>query len=282
MKFSKIVLQVISFVTIITFTGLSYSEDVEVTDASERDKLNMQASSLKAEFENGPFNKGGGWKLAKKKKGITVYTRDVDCTPMGQFLGEMEVKADFQRIVMFFNDDQYYPEWMYLMDVCKVIKKLSETEYFVYTENQPIWPCKIRDTYTLKWWEQDPKTGVATARFIGIPDFGPRRKGFVRVKLLMGQYTITPKSDGYVHVKYEALTDPDLSSWVPDWAVKFTLKWTSYLTLVKIQKMLPLDRYEGKTLSWLKAPNSNIEEKKNVSQAAGNTVSNGQDSLGGN
>jgi hypothetical protein len=272
MDFSKIVLQVISLVAVITFTDFSYAETVEVTDASELDKLNRLASSLKAEFENGPFNKKGGWKLAKKKKGVTVYTRDVDYAPMGQFRGEMEVKVDMQRLAMFFNDDQYYPEWMYLMDVSRVIKQLSETEYFVYTENQPIWPCKIRDTYTFKWWEQDPKTDVVTARFIGVPDFGPKKKGFVRVKLLMGKYTITPKSDGYVHLKYEALTDPDLSSWVPDWAVKFTLKWTSYLTLVKVKKMLPLERYKGKTLSWLKVPESNIVDKKSIPQTTRNTV----------
>jgi hypothetical protein len=72
--------------------------------------------------------------------------------------------------------------------------------------------------------------------------------------MLMGQYTITPKENGYIHIKYEACVDPDLSNWVPEWAVKWTLKWTSYLTLSKIRKMLPLDRYEGQTLNWLQVP----------------------------
>jgi hypothetical protein len=245
---------VISLIIIIAVTRLAYTQASEVKDDYDQEELTRLAKSLKAEFEQGPIGGTKGWKLVKDKKGIKIYIRPVNVTPIGSFMGEMEIKADLQRLVLFLNDDNYYPDWMYLVEKSVVLNKLNEREFFVYTENQPIWPCKVRDAYTFKWWGQDTETLVVTAKFIGAPDFGPRIKGFVRVLMLMGQYTITPKENGYIHIKYEACVDPDLSNWVPEWAVKWTLKWTSYLTLSKIRKMLPLDKYEGRTLGWLKVP----------------------------
>ncbi len=231
-------------------TATFYSDAIAVEGLDDLGKI---ARQLKADFKKGPIGDSKGWDLKNNKKGVKVYTRKVDITPVKSFRGEVEIKCDFDALVGLLTYDDDYPNWMYLVEKSKIIKKLNETDMIVYTVNQPIWPCKTRDAVTFKWWSQDPETLVVRARFIGLPDFIPEKKGLIRVPLLMGQYVLTPKDNGDVHIVYEALTDP-VVKFVPKWAIGWTVKWCAIITLSKIRDMANLKEYKEKCPAWIKVP----------------------------
>ncbi len=241
-------LKTIFLIAILTITGFSYAgTPLGYTDLTTTPS---QEETLKAQVEYGPIGQLEGWDLVTNKNGIKIYLRRVEITHINSCKGVMEVEENFSRLVQLFFEDENYTEWMYMVDESRVLKRVSETELYVYTHNKIPWPASNRDAITFKWWYQDPETLVTTAKYISVPDYIPEKEGAIRVALLQGKWTFTPRRNGNTIIEYEQLIEP--GGWIPLSIANGVAKYQPYFLLKRIKKMLPLKSYEGKSLRWLK------------------------------
>jgi hypothetical protein len=67
--------------------------------------------------------------------------------------------------------------------------------------------------------------------------------------LILTYFRLTPRGDGRVEFVWEAIIDP--AGWIPPWFVNLTLVRAPYDTFRRIQDLMPLEKYQGKTIPWL-------------------------------
>ncbi len=242
-------LKTIFLIVILAIAGLSYADTpLGYTDITAPPS---HEDTLKAQFEYGPVGQSEGWDLVTNKNGIKIYIRRVELTHINSCKGVMEVEEDFSQVVQLFADDENYPEWIDYVDESRVLKRVNETEAYVYTHNDLPWPASSRDAITFKWWHQDPKTLVTTAKYISVPDYIPEKESTIRLALLQGKWTFTPRRNGNTIIEYEQVVDP--AGWIPLFIANRGAKYQPYFFLKKVKNMMPLKMHKGKSPSWLRA-----------------------------
>ncbi len=248
----KTLLSIVMVVLLISFSSLVQAEERLICD--------MPRSDL-----------GGdeGWKLAKDKKGIKVYLRKTSLSPVRIFRGVAEFDVEFDRLVSLVWDGSRYTDWILLCDGTELLEEVSDTEQYLYTVNKPIWPVKKRDNVYHRKIFQDPETLAVTLQMCGVDGYLPEKKGYVRIPLLVGYAKVTPLSNGKVELIYEVLVD--VGGWIPKWVIDYYQANIAYITLRRIQKMIPLEQYKDERYGFLKYPN---EIKPQVAEKPDNTVKN--------
>jgi hypothetical protein len=215
----------------------------------ETSALGDREESLMEAFDRSPMGGEEGWKLKKNEGGIKVYVRKTDVSPIKAFRGVMVLRVDMATLVAFLMDDESAPEWAPLCEESKVVDKANETAYYVHQVTRLPRPLKARDSVVFKYWCQDPETGVVSAKVIAVPDYIPKRKGFVRMPLILTYFRLIPRDDDTVEFVWEAIIDP--AGWIPPWFVNLTLVRAPYDTFRRIQDLMPLEKYQDKSIPWL-------------------------------
>jgi len=211
--------------------------------------LGEREESLMEAFDRSPMGGEEGWKLKKDEAGIKVYVRKTDVSPIKAFRGVMVLRVDMPTMVAFLMDDENAPEWAPLCEESKVVDKANEMAYYVHQVTRLPRPLKARDSIVFKYWCQDPETGLVSAKVIAVPDHIPKKKGFVRMPLILTYFRLTPRGNDSVEFVWEAIVDP--AGWIPPWFVNLTLVRAPYDTFRRIQDLMPLEKYEGKRIPWL-------------------------------
>ena len=217
--------------------------------AFETSALGDREESLMEAFDRSPMGGEQGWKLKKDEAGIKVYVRKTDASPIKAFRGVMVLHVDMPTLVAFLMDDESAPEWAPLCEESKVVDKANETAYYVHQVTRLPKPLKARDSVVFKYWCQDSETGAVSAKVIAVPDYIPKRKGFVRMPLILTYFRLIPKGNDKVEFVWEAIIDP--AGWIPPWFVNLTLVRAPYDTFRRIQDLMPLEKYQSKSIPWL-------------------------------
>lgn len=195
-----------------------------------------------------------GWKLVQGKDDINVYLRKTPISPIKVFKGVMELDIEFSRLVALIWDGEGYTNWLMLCSEAELLEVVSDTEAYLYTMNQPMWPVKKRDNICHRTIYQDPETLAVTVETCLAEDYIPEKKGRVRVPLLMGYGKVTPLENGKVELIYEVLCD--VGGWIPAWIINYYAVNTPYTTFQNLKKMLPLDKYKDVRYSFITYPNN--------------------------
>ncbi len=183
-----------------------------------------------------------GWKLIKDKKGIKVYTRSLDISPIDSFRGVTELKADMETVIGLFMDLDTYASLIYLCSSLDIVKKVDETSYYIYSTNKVMWPVKTRDASAFAKWFYEPETGVVWYKLKTKPDYVPRNKKLIRVEIMTGYFKFTPKPNGKIGVVFESIVE--VGGWVPAWIVNFYQAEIPCITLRRLQKKAKMDKYK--------------------------------------
>ncbi len=223
-------IRTIILLMIVSIAGLSQAEDVSKTiDWTLWEKV------FAAKEKN--------WKLIKDKKGIKVWSRSVDISPIKSFKGVTEFETSVSALTALMFDTEYLTSWMELTDFAEVIKLVGKTEMYRYTINKPPWPVNPRDACSVLKGYYYPETGAVFMRVQQTPDLLPRNKKYIRIPIIMGYYKIVPKLNGKVEFTFEAIVE--MGGWLPKWIINFWLAEVPHGTFRSIQGAMPLDRYKN-------------------------------------
>ncbi|QQS30140.1 MAG: START domain-containing protein [Sphingobacteriales bacterium] len=182
----------------------------------------------------GATNKSS-WQLAKEKDAIKVFTRPSSLGNLKDSKGVVQVKASVDDVVELLRKFDGYTKWMYKCSESKLLKQVSETEYYVYTVTDAPWPVSDRDLIS-KVIAEKKADGTVSFKLTGVKDFIPEKSDKVRVPRFSGLWQASPKPNGMVEIIYQLESDPGGS--LPDWLANSTATDIPYYTLLEMKKLL--------------------------------------------
>jgi hypothetical protein len=157
------------------------------------------------------------WKLNTENEGIKIYTCFLPDSKIKAIKVECDLNATPSQLVALLMDVKTSPDWVYHVKSCELIKKVSASELYYYSEVKLPWPAANRDFVVHLTVTRNLDTKVITIDGPVVPGFVPIKKGIVRIDHSIGKWTITPSRTNQLKVEYTILVDPGGS--LPSWLV---------------------------------------------------------------
>ena len=157
------------------------------------------------------------WKLSTATDGMKVYTSIVANSKIKAVKVECDLNTNLTQLVTVLLDVKTCPEWVYSAVSCALVKQVSPSELYYYSEVNLPWPAQNRDFVAHLTVTQNPETKVVTVDGPAVPGFVPEKKGIVRIEHSTGKWVISPLDDKHTHVVYTLQVDPGGA--IPSWLV---------------------------------------------------------------
>ncbi len=197
------------------------------------------------------------WKqvLIDKKENIKVYYRHTDDGHI-EFKGITYIKSSLNSFIAVFRDVETIPKWVDRTEKVELLKTVSDRDYYVYTVTSAPFPLKDRDGIVRTVTSQDPLTLSVTVSGTSFPDYLPKKKKYVRIKIIESSWKLTPKKNGMVETVFRGYADPGgkIPSWLFRTLSKKILKKSPHKTLKQLKKIIKLEKYQKKTYPFIREP----------------------------
>jgi hypothetical protein len=156
------------------------------------------------------------WKLKTEKDGIKIYTSAVPDSKIKAIKVVASFNATTTQLVALIMDVNSAADWMYHTKSSVVVKQVSPSELYYYSEVNLPWPTANRDFVAHLTVSQNPDTKVVTIDGPAVMGLVPVKDGVVRVNDSKGKWVITPVGADEINVVYTIHVDPggSLASWL--------------------------------------------------------------------
>ena len=156
------------------------------------------------------------WLLSEDKNGIKIYTAIVPDSKIKAVKVICEFKATPSALIACLLDVNNSKEWVYHTKLSRLVKQVSPSELYYYSEVTLPWPVQNRDFVAHLKVTQNPATKVVTMDGPAVPGVVPVKKGIIRIEDSKGKWTITPIANNEIRVEYMLHVDPGgtLPAWV--------------------------------------------------------------------
>ncbi len=177
----------------------------------------------------------GDWNLEKDKEGVKVYTRKSATSSLKDSKATVTIKTNVDAVLDLLRDFDNYPKWMYKCSEGRLLKGVSDREFYVYSVIDSPWPVSDRDLATHVTATQEAD-GTTILKMDGVASYTDKVKDRVRVPEFDGFWKVAPNGDGTVTVTYQFHSDPGGS--IPDWMANSTSVDIPYHTLLNMKNKL--------------------------------------------
>jgi START domain len=162
-----------------------------------------------------PASDKNDWTLKREKDGIDIYSRPSNCSKVNDIRVDMDLTGTVEQLAAILRDIDGYSGWVYSTRTATMIKKVSENEVIYYAEVGTPWPAANRDYYADLKITLNPANHSMNVVSVGMKDYQPEKKDFVRVPMSRGSWTVTTQSARKIHLQYILQIDPGGS--IPAW-----------------------------------------------------------------
>jgi len=189
------------------------------------------------------------WKLKTEDGGIKVYTRAVANSNFKAVKVNCQVAATASQFVAVIMDIKNSVNWAYHTKSATVLKQVSPSELYYYSEVQVPWPVHNRDFICHIMVKQNPQTKVITVDAPCLGDYIPEKDAIVRVKQSVGKWVITPVSKDTLNIEYTLALDPGGD--VPAWLINLFAAEGPMQTFKKLKIQLQNPAYQHVELPYI-------------------------------
>jgi hypothetical protein len=189
------------------------------------------------------------WKLSTDKEGIKIYTSIVPDSKIKAVKVECDLNATPSQLVAVVMDINTATDWVYHVKSAKLVKQVSATELYYYSEVSLPWPVANRDFVAHLIVSQNPDTKVVTIDGPAVPGYVPVKKGIVRIDHSFGKWIITPLGADQVHVEYSIHVDPGGA--LPAWLVNIFATDAPLKIFENLKVQLQKPVYKNTTLAFV-------------------------------
>ncbi|PUZ20988.1 lipid-binding protein [Chitinophaga costaii] len=190
------------------------------------------------------------WKLNTDKGGIKIYTSLLSDSKVKAVKVSCNVQSTLSQFITLLLDVKSAPEWVYHTKSAVLVKQVSPSELYYYSEVNLPWPIQNRDFVAHLTVTQHPVTKVVTVDGPAVGGMVPVKTGIVRIENSMGKWVITPLVNGYLSVIYTLHVDPGGS--LPAWLVNMFATEGPYKIFENLQQQLLKPAYKGVKLAYIK------------------------------
>jgi hypothetical protein len=197
-----------------------------------------------------PFVKAqNGWTLKSNTDGIKVYTSPVVNSKIRALRIECSYESTITQIVAAVIDLKARPEWIYHTKSVSLVKQISPSELFYYSEISLPWPAQNRDFIAHLITRQDPITKLVTIDGPIAPGMVPVKDGIVRITNSVSKWTIIPLNKNEVRVDYTIQLDP--GGVIPSWLVNMFASEGPTQSFKKLRVLLKKPVYRNAVLPFI-------------------------------
>ena len=190
-----------------------------------------------------------GWKLKTNKDSIAIFTRTFPDSKFKAIKVEVELDATLSQLVAVILDVNTGGEWVYSTKSSVLLKQVSPSELYYYSEVNVPWPAANRDFIAQLKAVQDSHSRVVTIYGPTFPDYLPVKKDIVRVRRSEGKWIISPVAKNRVRVEYTLRVDPGGD--LPAWLVNMFASKGPYESFRKLKEQLQKPVYANMKLPFI-------------------------------
>jgi hypothetical protein len=180
------------------------------------------------------------WTLKTNKDGIAIYTKTIENSNYKGIKVKCSLPATLSQFVAVIMDVNTAAEWLYSTKSSTLLKQVSPTELYYYSEVGLPWPLSNRDFICHLTASQDPRTKVVTIDGPVVPNYMPEKSGIVRVTHSSGKWLITPAAN-MVNIEYTLEADPGGS--IPAWLVNLFVTKGPMESFKKLKEQINKPQY---------------------------------------
>lgn len=189
------------------------------------------------------------WKQIVDKEGIKVHSKSVPNSKIKAVKVNCTLNTTPDALVALLLDVESSVDWVTNTKSCKLLKKVSPSELYYYSEVTLPWPLENRDFVAHLKVTQNTATKVIKINGPAVPGIVKEKKNVVRISQSVGAWVITPVSDHQVQVEYILQVDP--GGVIPAWAVNAVSTQTPLKIFQNMKKQLLLAQYKNADLSFI-------------------------------
>ncbi|GIV32784.1 MAG: hypothetical protein KatS3mg031_0319 [Chitinophagales bacterium] len=175
------------------------------------------------------------WTLAKDKDGVKVYTRKLENSDLKASKAVVFIHSDIKKVFDMLTDADHHNQWMDRVKASRLLKKISDNEFYVYYEAEAPWPVNNRDVVA-RFRIEKAEDGKVKIVSVGEPTYLPPKDGVVRVPDTQSVWELIQVDENLVEVTFISHVDPGGS--VPEWISNLTVTDNPLNTLKNLKLLL--------------------------------------------
>jgi len=191
----------------------------------------------------------GSWQFMTEKDGIRVFSKEVANSKIKAIKAECTLNSSASQLVALLLDIPAAEQWVFHTKSCVLLKKVSPSELYYYSEVTLPWPLENRDFVARIRVSQDPVTKVITIDAPAIPGWVPVKKDLVRISHSVGLWVITPLDKEHVKLEYSLQVDP--GGVLPAWLVNAFAAQGPLESFKSMREHLLLPKYKNASLPFI-------------------------------
>jgi len=188
-----------------------------------------------------PVKSQEGWTLKKDKNGIKVFSRKNKDFKFDELKVETLFDGKISQLAAVIFDIKNQKSWVYKTAKSELLKTVTATDIFYYTEIEVPWPLNNRDMAVHMTVKQNPQTKIMTIVAKNEEDYLPAKKDKVRIKYSNATWIATPVSHSQYKVEYRIQFDPGDD--VPAWILNLFSTAGPYESFINLKEKLKQPQY---------------------------------------
>lgn len=200
-------------------------------------------------FFHDSANAQADWTLKRTNDGINIYTKTVSASGLKGIKVKCSLPAKLSQMVALIMDVDAGEEWVYGTKSSTLLKKVSPSELYYYSEVDIPWPLSNRDFIAHLMVSQDPRTKVVTIKGPTEANYLPVKKNIVRVNHSNGKWILTPTKNNVIQIEYTLEVDP--GGTIPVWLVNLFATSGPTETFKKMKAQIQKAQYVNANLSFI-------------------------------
>lgn len=190
-----------------------------------------------------------GFEYQGEKQGIKVYFKESTDNPIKELKLTMYFDAKMSTIVAALNDINEIPNWVYKTTESRIVKRISDTEFYYYNLLDFPWPLSDRDMVLHSTFTQDPDTKIAKSISTGKVGFVNEKEDVVRMTEVAIEWIFYPTVDGRIKLEYYLRSDPGGA--IPAWVVNLAVDHGPIKSMTGFRDLLKKEKYRRQELSYV-------------------------------
>ena len=177
----------------------------------------------------------GGWERVRTEDGIIVSRKEVAGSPFVAFRGEGDVESAFLSVSDVLVDVPHEKDWIDSVVEARILRKVSDTEYIMYSHLAMPAPLTDRELVTDVTVSTDARAKTLTVRMRSVDDPAAPKTSYVRAALTDSTFVLTSLEGGKrTHATAEIQCDPRGS--VPAFIVNLFQRSWGYKTITSLRR----------------------------------------------
>lgn len=182
----------------------------------------------------GWFQSKNAWVLDVNKENIKVFVRKSDSSSIKEYRAMMVVKSPLDTVLKTILDIKNLKKWSYKTSVSNQVKKLSDSSWVFYIQNNLDWPIKDRDHVSKVVLKKKKKEYIIS--LTPANGFVKETPKMVRIKNFKGFWDLKKVDDDHTQVIQQMFGDPQISA--PSFIVNGVLSKAPYESFKNLRKIL--------------------------------------------